>query len=45
MFESTVEEAERELDKNAGFLDIIFTLNKTNRNKASFWLIFQLNVL
>lgn len=45
MFESTVEEAERELDKNASFLDIIFTLNKTNRNKASFWLIFQLNVL
>lgn len=37
-FETTVEEAEKELDKNAFFLDVILTLNKTSRNKASFGL-------
>lgn len=45
MFESTVEEAEKELNENASFFDIILTLNKISRNKASFWSIFQLNVL
>lgn len=35
MFESKVEQAEKELDENASFLDIIFTLNKTSRNKKA----------
>lgn len=43
--ESTVEEAEKELNENASSFDIILTLNKISRNKASFGLIFQLSVL
>lgn len=35
----------KDLDENAGFLDVIFILNKTSRNKASFGVILWLNTL
>ena len=45
MFESTVKETEKVLDENVTFLDIISTLNKTSRTKASFGSFPRLNVL